>query len=452
MEAPIRPKKTIKTIAKTKTACRNRIRQRAPATGNEVTLGYAEDQALAEAARCIQCKNPGCTAGCPVAINIPGFIQAVETTTSAKPTTSWPLTTCCPPFAAGVCPQETPMRSPVHRRQEAGASGHRPAWNASSETWRSRTDGRWPLRSSETATRPAMIGSGPASITWRSGPGSRRCRCHHLRGATHGGGVLKYGIPEFRLPKKLIDRELEALQGLGVKVVTNAIIGRLFTIPHRSCRKWIRNRVHRRRGQAFPTSWAFRAKGSTASSRPTIPDAREPDARLPAPANRHADGHGQESGGDWCGPTPRWTPAASPFEWAPKMCTVCTVVPRRKARRAPREVHHAEEEGVKFTGSRRRCAYWRRTRLVRAMECIRIGTGRAGCVGPAARQCPCQASRFLFEVDTIVYAYLGPSAPQSDPGANPRRVEAEPKPVYIDVSPETQMTRHPRCLCPAATS
>jgi len=153
MEAAPKPKKTIKTIAKTKTAMPEQDPAVRARNWNEVTLGYTEDQALAEAARCIQSKKPGCIAGCPVAINIPGFIQAIENRDFRK---------AYDVLAADKRPaRHLRPRLPARKRNVKPCVSWATSWSrwasagssASWETWRSRTDGRWPRRSSRMATR-----------------------------------------------------------------------------------------------------------------------------------------------------------------------------------------------------------------------------------------------------------------------------------------------------------
>jgi glutamate synthase (NADPH/NADH) small chain len=230
MEAAPKPKKTIKTIAKSKTAMPEQDPAVRARNWNEVTLGYTEDQALAEAARCIQCKKPGCIAGCPVAINIPGFIQAIENRDFRKAYDVLAADNVLPAICGRVCPQETQCEAVciVGNKLEPVGIGRLERFVGDMAL-----KNGWSLSTSvkPNGHKAAMIGSGPASITCavdlaRAGVDVTIYEALHT-----AGGVLKYGIPEFRLPKKLIDRELEALKGLGVKVVTNAIIGRLFTIP-----------------------------------------------------------------------------------------------------------------------------------------------------------------------------------------------------------------------------
>jgi glutamate synthase (NADPH/NADH) small chain len=253
------------------------------------------------------------------------------------------------------------------------------------------------------------------------------------------GGVLKYGIPEFRLPKKLIDRELEALKGLGVKVVTNAIIGRLYTIPQ-LMQEMGYEAAFIGVGAGYPNLMGIPGEGLNG-----IFSANEYLTRvnlMRAYDHPHSDtptGMGKKVAVIGAGNTAMDACRVSIRMGAEHVYCVY----RRTKKESParvEEVNHAEEEGVKFNWLTAPVRILGDERgWVRAMECIRMELGEPDASG-RARPVPVKGSEFLFEVDTVVYA-IGTSA-------NPILAQTTPglklnKRGYIDVSPETQMTSIP---------
>jgi glutamate synthase (NADPH/NADH) small chain len=437
MEAS-RPKKSIKTIAKSKTAMPEQDPAVRAHNWSEVTLGYSEDQALAEAARCIQCKKPGCIAGCPVAINIPGFIQAIENRDFRKAYDVLAADNVLPAICGRVCPQETQCEAVciVGNKLEPVGIGRLERFVGDMAL-----QNGWSLATSikRNGHKAAMIGSGPASITCAVDLARAGVEVTIYEALHTAGGVLKYGIPEFRLPKKLIDRELEALQRLGVKIVTNAVIGRLFTIPQLM--------------QEMGYETAFIGVGAGYPNLMGIPgevlngifSANEYLTRvnlMRAYQHPHADtptGMGKKVAVIGAGNTAMDACRVSIRMGAEEVYCVYRRTKKESPARAE-EVQHAEEEGVKFNWLTAPVRILGDERgWVRAMECIRMELGEPDASG-RARPVPVKGSEFLFEVDTIVYA-IGTSA-------NPILAQTTPglqlnKRGYIDVSPETQMTSIP---------
>ena len=438
MEAPARPKKTIKTIAPTKTAMPEQEPAVRARNWNEVTLGYTEDQALGEAARCIQCKNPGCIAGCPVAINIPGFIQAIENRDFRKAYDVLAADNVLPAICGRVCPQETQCEAVciVGKKLEPVAIGRLERF-VGDLALRNGWSQAVPIR--RNGHKAAMIGSGPASITCAVDLARAGVEVTIYEALHTAGGVLKYGIPEFRLPKKLIDRELEALKGLGVKVVTNAIIGRLYTIPQ-LMQEMGYEAAFIGVGAGYPNLMGIPGEGLNG-----IFSANEYLTRvnlMRAYDHPHSDtptGMGKKVAVIGAGNTAMDACRVSIRMGAEHVYCVY----RRTKKESParvEEVNHAEEEGVKFNWLTAPVRILGDERgWVRAMECIRMELGEPDASG-RARPVPVKGSEFLFEVDTVVYA-IGTSA-------NPILAQTTPglklnKRGYIDVSPETQMTSIP---------
>lgn len=196
----------------------------------EVPLGFSPEAAKAEASRCIQCKKPGCVSGCPVGIDIPGFIKPILDGDMPASVAKLAERTALPAVCGRVCPQESQCeeRCILAKKGEPVAIGRLERYAAD---W-ARESGHnvVPPKSPATGKKVAVIGSGPAGLTVA---GDLILKGHEVTvfEALHqAGGVLVYGIPEFRLPKAIVRKECDNLAALGVRFEFNAIIGRLNTI------------------------------------------------------------------------------------------------------------------------------------------------------------------------------------------------------------------------------
>ena len=195
----------------------------------EVTLGYTPEQAMEEASRCLNCKNPLCRSGCPVNVPIPGFIQKVaegkfeeayEVLTSAN---------LLPAVCGRVCPQEKQCESKCVRgvKGEAVSIGALERFVADYHRTHKVNEAK---SVPSNGHKVAVIGSGPSGLACAGSLATRGYEVTVYEAFHKAGGVLVYGIPEFRLPKAIVQAEIEHLQALGVKIVTNAIVGRSFSI------------------------------------------------------------------------------------------------------------------------------------------------------------------------------------------------------------------------------
>jgi glutamate synthase (NADPH) small chain len=192
---------------------------------NEVPLGYPEETALREAQRCLQCKRPTCVDGCPVQIDIPGFIKAITERDFTKAISVIKKTNTLPAVCGRVCPQETQCEEKcvLAKKFDPVAIGKLERFVSDYE----REKAHMPLP--ETAPRNgkkvAVVGSGPAGLT-AAGELAKLGYAVTVFEALHSpGGVLVYGIPEFRLPKAIVHYEIEALKKLGVEVTVNRVVG-----------------------------------------------------------------------------------------------------------------------------------------------------------------------------------------------------------------------------------
>ncbi|UCF10973.1 MAG: NADPH-dependent glutamate synthase [Candidatus Bipolaricaulota bacterium] len=209
------------------------MRQQDPAVrvGNfdEVPLGYSEDEAIAEAERCLQCPEAPCIAGCPVRIDIPRFIARVKERDIAAAVATIREANALPAVCGRVCPQETQCQGvcTLGKRFEPVAIGRLERFCAD---WEEQHEAVSPSVAPDSGHCVAVIGAGPAGLT-AAGELRRRGHAVTVFELLHAaGGVLVYGIPEFRLPKAIVKREVDALRALGVEIKVNQVIGRTHTI------------------------------------------------------------------------------------------------------------------------------------------------------------------------------------------------------------------------------
>jgi len=196
----------------------------------EVPLGYTPEQAREEASRCLQCKKPSCVAGCPVNVAIPEFVRLIAEGKFAEAARKIKETNCLPAVCGRVCPQETQCeeRCTLGKKGEPSAIGRLERFAADFE----RTGGlvEIPRKAPPTGKRVAVVGSGPAGLTVA---GDLILLGHDVTvfEAFHKpGGVLMYGIPEFRLPKAIVEKEVDYLRRLGVQIEFNQVIGKSITV------------------------------------------------------------------------------------------------------------------------------------------------------------------------------------------------------------------------------
>ena len=196
----------------------------------EVCLGYNDEEAKCEAERCLKCKNPQCVKGCPVAINIPEFIQKVQDGEIEEAYKIIGKSSALPAICGRVCPQESQCEGKCIRgiKGEPISIGKLERYVAD---W-ARENNIEPEKASELNGRKvAVIGSGPSGLTCAGDLAKLGYDVTIFEALHEAGGVLVYGIPEFRLPKQtVVKSEIENVKKLGVKIETNVIIGKSITI------------------------------------------------------------------------------------------------------------------------------------------------------------------------------------------------------------------------------
>ncbi len=203
----------------------------------EVNQGLTFEQAITESHRCLNCKNPTCVQGCPVNINIPGFIKTLETGDVLGAAAVIKESSSLPAVCGRVCPQEKQCESQcIHLKMghPAVAIGYLERFCADyANSQSTNNDNRQSIVNRQSSNRQlkiAVVGSGPAGLTFAGDAAKYGYEVHVFEALHEIGGVLKYGIPEFRLPNRIVDIEIDGLRALGVQFHTDTIIGKTITV------------------------------------------------------------------------------------------------------------------------------------------------------------------------------------------------------------------------------
>lgn len=371
---------------------------------DEVCYGYNMEEAQAEASRCINCKNPLCVQGCPVSIDIPAFIQKIKEGDMKEAGKIIAKYSNLPAVCGRVCPQETQCEG----KCILGIKGE-PVSIGKLE----RFVGDWVIANGieyeikeKNNKKVAVIGGGPAGLT-AAGDLAKMGYDVTIYEALHKlGGVLSYGIPEFRLPKeKVVDKEIENLYKLGVKVVTNAIVGRTFTIDELLDRKGF-SAVFIGSGAGLPRFMNIPGENYNGVisaneflTRVNLMGANKSDYATPIKIGKRVIVVG---GGNV---------AMDAARTAKRLGADTTVVYRRGEAELParrEEVEHAKEEGIKFhflvspievIGDEKG---W-----IKEIRCIRMELGEPDESG-RAKFSPIENSEFIIEGETVIMS-LGTS-------------------------------------------
>ncbi len=385
------------------------VREQAPDVRNsnfeEVCLGYNEEEAVAEATRCINCKNAQCVKGCPVAINIPAFIEQVKNKDFKKAYEIISESSALPAVCGRVCPQETQCEGKCIRgiKGEPLSIGKLERFVAD---WASENGIKPAINAAKKGKKIAVIGSGPAGLTC-AGDLARMGYDVTIFEALHEpGGVLVYGIPEFRLPKdKVVKREIENVKSLGVKIETNVIIGKSVTIDELISEEGF-DAVFIGSGAGLPKFMGI--PGETASgvfsaneylTRSNLMKAYDPKSPTPIKIGKKVAVVG---GGNV---------AMDAARTALRLGSEVHIVYRRSEEELParvEEVHHAKEEGVIFDLLTNPVEILTdENGWVNGIKCIRMELGEPDESG-RRRPVEVAGSEFVIDVDTVIMS-LGTS-------------------------------------------
>jgi hypothetical protein len=246
----------------------------------EVALGYTEEMAVEEALRCLTCPNPQCIKGCPVEIDIPAFINLVKEKRFDEAIRKVKEKNALPAICGRVCPQEEQCQKlcVLGIRWEPIAVGRLERFVAD---WEQEHGVENPERPKITGGKVAIVGAGPAGLTVAAELASLGHEVEIFEALHTAGGVLMYGIPQFRLPKEIVQAEVDYVRSLGAKINLDAMVGRL----HRE-RRW---------ASEVPPSPRREPEGRLLGQRVPHPD--QPDEGVQVPGVRHPDRGREGCGG-----------------------------------------------------------------------------------------------------------------------------------------------------------
>jgi glutamate synthase (NADPH) small chain len=395
-------KKTIRNIPQERTPMREQDAQERARNFAEVACGYSLDDALREAERCLLCPDQPCVRGCPVSIDIPNFILKLSEKNFHGAYDVITDTNLLPAVCGRVCPQENQCEGvcTVGDTLEPVAIGRLERWvgdMAIAEGWANipyieRND-----------YRVAIVGSGPAGMACAADMAKAGCDVTVYEAFHEAGGVLKYGIPEFRLPNDVVDAEIDKLVQLGIKFECNTLVGRLFTIEQMITEMGY-HAVFIGTGAGYPSFMGIPGESlngvlsaNELLTRCNLMHAREfPKYDTPLQLGRRVAVIGA---GNTAMDAMRMSLRLGAEE-------VHCIYRRTKAEAPARaeEIHHAEEEGINF--------HWLTSPVellddgkkgVRGMRCIRMELGEPDDSG-RRRPVPVPGSEYEFEAETVVYA------------------------------------------------
>jgi len=395
----------------------------------EVAQGYTREQAITEAKRCLQCKKPRCVEGCPVGIEIPAFIEQIKASEFDKAIEKIREKNSLPAICGRVCPQETQCMGEcvLGLKGEPINIGALERFAADEER---KKETRKPKITKHMSNKVAVIGSGPAGLT----AAAELAKLGHevtVFEALHApGGVLMYGIPEFRMPKDIVRDEVKYVESLGVKFETNVIVGKVIKLDELF--KMGFDAIFIGSGAGLPSFLGIPGENLSGIYsanefliRVNLMKAyRFPDYNTPVKVGKKVAVIG---GGNV---------AMDAARSALRLGGEVTVIYRRTEEMMParrEEVINAKEEGVKFIFSATPVRFIGDEKgHVKQVECIRMGLGEPDESG-RSRPVPIEGSEFTIDVDTVVVA-IGQRA-------NPLAVRGEEE---IEVTPHGTIIVNPQ--------
>jgi glutamate synthase (NADPH/NADH) small chain len=380
---------------------------------NEVALGYRQEQAIAEASRCLQCKKPKCIEGCPVEIDIPGFIKLTSEGRFKEAISKIKEKNNLPAICGRVCPQETQceIKCVLGIKEEPVAIGRLERFVADLEEDLGEVPEVEPIDK-----KVAVIGSGPAGLTCAGDLAKMGYKVVVFESLHATGGVLRYGIPEFRLPKKIVDKEVNYIKRLGVEIEVNVVVGLTFTIKDLFNEGY--KAVFIGTGAGLPYFVGIEGENLNGVysaneflTRTNLMCAyRFPEYDTPL---RIGDKVAVIGAGNVAMDAARCSLRLGAKE--------VYIVYRRSRKEMParaEEIHHAEEEGVKFVLLTAPTKLFGNDKgWVKEMQCIKMELGEPDSSG-RRRPIPIPGSEFIMKVDTVI--------PALGQGPNPLLLKATP--------------------------
>lgn len=381
---------------------KNEMPSQAPEVRNknflEVALGYTQEQAIDEAQRCLNCKNKPCVSGCPVNIAIPEFIAKVAQGDFEGAYQVITLQSSLPAVCGRVCPQETQCESKCVRgiKGEPVAIGRLERFVAD---WHNQHATEAPVKPTSNGHKVAVVGSGPSGLTCAGDLAKKGYEVTVFEALHTAGGVLVYGIPEFRLPKDIVQKEIDTLKALGVNVETNMVIGRVLSIDELLEQGY--ESVFIGSGAGLPRFMNIpgeNLKGVYSANefltRVNLMKAYQPGSNTPI---EHAKRVAVVGGGNVAMDAARCAKRLGAEE--------VFIVYRRSEKELParaEEVEHAKEEGIVFHLLNNPTKILGDDNgFVKGMECIRMELGEPDASG-RRRPVEMPGSEFVLDVDCVI--------------------------------------------------
>lgn len=384
---------------------------------NEVNIGLSEEQALSEAGRCLDCPTPTCISGCPVNINIPGFVKEIERGEFLQAARVLKTTNALPAVCGRVCPQETQCEQRCifnKMKRPPVAIGALERFAADYE--RNTGNISVPVIAERNNIKVAVVGSGPGGLTVAGELAKLGYDVTIFEALHELGGVLVYGIPEFRLPKEIVRTEISTLEKMGVKLVTNFIVGRTASFQDLSAQGF--KAFYIGSGAGLPNFMNIPGENlinifssNEYLTRVNLMKAfRFPEYDTPIVRGKNVAVIG---GGNT---------AMDSVRTAKRLgAERAMIIYRRSEKEMPariEEIHHAKEEGVEFMNLHNPLEYYGdENGRVKQMKMQKMELGAPDSSG-RRRPVPMEGSEFLVDVDVVVVG-IGTSPNPLIPAALP---------------------------------